>query len=105
MKKRAALFVLWTAIGFAFALEFLYLFTPFGLAGLLLLLPVIWLLEGRGWNQQPEIWGLLGGPGLLALLVAASSAEPAAWWASGFALATFALAGFLVSGRARCARA
>jgi hypothetical protein len=105
MTKRSALFAVWAAIGFGFALEVLYLFTPFGLAGLLLLLPLILWLEKRGWNQQPEIWGLLAGPGLFAFLVAASSDEPTVWWAMGFGLVGSAAAGFVISGRARCARA
>lgn len=102
MLRRSALFVLWALIGFGLSLEFLYLFTPFGIAGMALIAAVAWFLEGRGLNQQPEIWGLLGGPAAFCLLVASSSDEPTVWALVGAGLAAVALAGFTVSGRARC---
>lgn len=82
MSKRAALFVVWAGIGFVFSMEWLYLFTPIGPAGLALVLPLVWVLEGRGLNKQPEIWGLLAGPGLFFLLVA-TSVRPGAWGSCG----------------------
>lgn len=102
MLWRSALFALWALIGFGLSLEFLYLFTPFGVAGLALIAAVAWVLECKGFNQQPEIWGLVGGPAAFCLLVASSSDEPTVWALVGAGLAAVALAGFAVSGRARC---
>ncbi len=103
MIRRTFLFAIWAVIGFGLSLEFLYFFTPFGLAGMAAIAVVAWVLEGRGWDQQPEIWGLLAGPGAFFLLVA-SSAEPAnGWAAAGAATVAVSLVGFAVSGRMRCA--
>ncbi len=104
MAKRVALFVIWAAIGFVFSLGLLYLFTPFGLAGLLVVLPVIWVLEGRGLSKPPEIWGLLAGPGAFCLMMAANAYDDQGWLSLGVAAISLSLIGFGVSGRMRCAR-
>jgi len=102
MLWRSALFCLWALIGFGLSLEFLYLFTPFGIAGMALIAAVAWILESRGLNRHPEIWGLLGGPAAFCLLVASSSDQPTVWALVGTGFAVTALAGFTISGRARC---
>lgn len=102
MIRRGALFALWALFGFGLSLEILYLFTPFGIAAMALIAPAAWFLEGRGLNQQPEIWGLVGGPAAFCLLVASSSDAPTPWALVGAGLAVVALAGFAVSGHARC---
>lgn len=103
MIKRLLLFALWSAIGLLFSLELLYAFTPFGLAALVLLCVVVWLLDRRGVVRAPEAWGLLAGPGLFCGLVALDAVDSTAWLLAAGSFVVLALVLFLASGRARCA--
>jgi hypothetical protein len=94
----------WALLGAASTYGALYVFTPFGMmifAGVFLIAS---LLAVVGQNRSPELWGLLGGPGIFCFVVAANAEGADQWRVAGAAFVAAAVLAFTVSGRARCTR-
>jgi hypothetical protein len=105
MIRRLALFGSWAVVGMALTYASLYVFTPYGLALIVMvaiaamLLVLIW---DSGW---PDSIGLAAGPGGFCLLLAANSDVNAAVFATlGVSIISTVAATYVLLMRARCAR-
>ena len=103
MLVRVLVFAAWAAIGAAASYGALYVFTPFGLMILGMCLFAGLALPEPGGSRWPEALGLAAGPGILVLVVAYNTADPATT-VTGSAIVAAALMLYLAVGRARCAR-
>jgi hypothetical protein len=103
MIGRGALFLAWALIGAVLSYGALYALTPFGLSLIAASLLVALALPAAGGTRWPEAIGLLGGPGVFCLVVAASADEPAAWLVAGVGIMAAAGVAYALVGRARCA--
>jgi hypothetical protein len=101
---RATVFLLLGCVGTVLSYGALYAFTPFGLAIIGACLAIAALLPAIGDDRWPEVLGLVAGPGVLFLLVAANTDDPLPWAAIGGALLVGAVVGYSAVGRGRCAR-
>jgi hypothetical protein len=102
--RRATVFALWGGIGAALSYGALYAFTLFGLGIIGVCLAAAAALPTIGGTRSPEILGLVAGPGVLCLLVAANAADPLPWIAAAGALLAGELVGYTAAGRAGCGR-
>jgi hypothetical protein len=77
---------------------------PFGLAIIGTCLAAAAAVLTVGGSRWPELLGLVAGPGVLCLLVAANAADPLPWVAVGGAFLFGTLVSYAAVGRARYAR-
>jgi hypothetical protein len=105
MILRGLLFAAWAVVGTVASYGLLYVLSVYGIVIVGVCVLAGLALPKLGGSRRPEILGLLAGPGLFCLDVAASGVDdPAPWGVAGTLIVCAALAAYVRAGRARCAR-
>ena len=92
MLRRRASFAAWALIGATLSYGALYAFSPFGLVIIAVALVVAFALPALNGRRWPEALGVLAGPGVFCLIVAAGATNPAGWAVAGAAIVAAAAA-------------